>query len=194
MRKAAMVTGLFLALQAASAVAAVYRCQDGDGRVSYSQTPCPRDQQERTLHGMDARSQSAEAAAACKAARAFASGAFEELRAGLEIPDQIEALGGVNYISPPLLNVLNFVNQYRYNERISAHAVGRLAQAKCRNGGFGTLSAADFPRPAGPAGDRMPAAPSAAESPAEAPPTVDYDQLPPDWYSDLLKRSGGAAP
>jgi len=194
MRKAAMVTGLFLALQAASAVAAVYRCQDGDGRVSYSRIPCPQGQQERTLHGMDARSQTADAAAGCHAARAFASGAFEELRAGVEIPEQIEALGGVNYISPPLLNVLNFVNQYRYNERISAQAVGRLAQAKCRNGGFGTLTAADFPSPVQATGGSLPATSSAPAAPAEAPPAVDYDRLPPDWYADLLKRSSGAAP
>ncbi len=190
MHKAAMVTGLFLALQAASAAAAVYRCQDGNGHVSYSRTPCPPDQQARTLHGMDARPQSAGAAAACDAARAFASGAFEELRAGVEIPEQIDALGGVNYISPPLLNLLNFVNQYRYNERISAHAVGRLARAKCRNGGFGALSATDFPRPTESVGDVT----LAPESPGKTPPAVDYDQLPPDWYADLLKRSGGTAP
>ena len=187
MRRGAWVAGLVLVLQGTMAEAVVYRCQDGDGRVTYSQVPCPRDQQERTLHGMDARSQDADADAACSAARAFASGAFEEMQAGVGIPEQIEALGGVDYISTPLLNVLNFVNQYRYNERIGARAVGRLAQAKCRNGGFGTLNAADFPNPAGSAGD---GAPPPAAIP-QAPGAADYDRLPPDWYADLLQRRGG---
>ena len=126
-----------------NAQAGVYRCKDANGRIAYSQLPCPAEQQSDQLRGIN--STVRQDKDLCRDARELAMHAFAELRTGNDPADLFDEYGGLNYINPPTLAVINFAASLRYNPDVSPQRVGAMAFARCREGGFGKLTAGDIP-------------------------------------------------
>ena len=128
----------------ASAEARVYRCTDADGKISYSQVPCPAEAKSDTMRLGNKERQDRDL---CKLARDLAVSAYEDIRAGSEPGAVMDDYGGVDYITPATLSVINFAAGFRYNDDLNAQRVGAMAFARCREGGFGQLSPGDLPEP-----------------------------------------------
>lgn len=134
---------LITLLTCQTAWARVYRCTDAAGQVSYSQTPCKASQQSAQMRGLEEGSK--QDRDLCRTARDLGMLAFEDMSKGIEPDAVMDQYGGVNYISHAALGVINFVASLRYNQNLTAQRVGSLTFARCREGGFGTLSEGDFP-------------------------------------------------
>lgn len=124
--------------------ARAYRCTDAQGKVSYSQSPCPADQQSDRMRVGGGPRQDRDL---CLLARNFAELVFTGLRQGMEPNEVIEEHGGVNYINPPTLSVINFAAGLRYNDQLTPRRVASLAFSRCSEGGFGKLQPGDLPEP-----------------------------------------------
>ncbi|MBI5460736.1 MAG: DUF4124 domain-containing protein [Gammaproteobacteria bacterium] len=134
---------LITLLTCQTAWARAYRCTDAAGQVSYSQVPCTASQQGAQMRGVEeGQKQDRDL---CRTARDLAMSAFEDMSNGIEPDAVMDQYGGVNYISHAALGVINFVASLRYNQDLTAQRVGSLTFARCREGGFGTLSEGDFP-------------------------------------------------
>lgn len=126
-----------------SAQAGVYRCKDAAGKIAYSQLPCPAEQQSDQLRGINATVRQDKDI--CRDARDLGMRAFTQLRSGSEPDEIIDEFGGLNYINPPTLGVINFAASLRYNTDVTPQRVGSMTFGRCLEGGFGKLSAGDLP-------------------------------------------------
>ncbi|MBU1191018.1 MAG: DUF4124 domain-containing protein [Gammaproteobacteria bacterium] len=124
--------------------AAVYRCKDAAGKVAYSQAPCPAEQQSDQMRGIN--STVRQDKDLCRDARDLGIHAFTSVRSGSEPAAVIDEFGGLNYINPPTLGVINFASSLRYNTDVTPQRVGSMTFARCLEGGFGKLSAGDLPK------------------------------------------------
>lgn len=124
--------------------AAVYRCKDAAGKIAYSQTPCPAEQQSDQMRGIN--STVRQDKDLCRDARDLGIHAFTSVRSGSEPAAVIDEFGGLNYINPPTLGVINFASSLRYNTDVTPQRVGSMTFARCLEGGFGKLSAGDLPK------------------------------------------------
>lgn len=127
-----------------AAQAAVYRCKDAAGKIAYSQLPCPAEQQSDQMRGIN--STVRQDKDLCRDARDLGMHAFTAVRAGSEPAEVIDEFGGLNYINPPTLGVINFAASLRYNTDVTPQRVGSMTFARCIEGGFGKLSAGDLPK------------------------------------------------
>ena len=123
--------------------ARVFRCTDADGKVSYSQIPCPAAQQADEMHGMDAGKQ--QDRELCSDARDLATQAFGDMGRGVEPGEVIDQYGGIDYINAATLAVINFAASLRYNSSITPQRAGSLTFSRCLSGGFGELHSGDLP-------------------------------------------------
>lgn len=124
--------------------ARVYRCTDAAGKISYSQVPCPADTKSDTMRLGNKERQDKDL---CKLARDLAITSYEDMRTGSDPGAVMDEYGGVDYITPATLAVINFAAGFRYNDDLSSQRVGAMAFARCREGGFGQLSEGDLPEP-----------------------------------------------
>ena len=127
-----------------AAQAAVYRCKDAAGRIAYSQLPCPAEQHSDQMRGIN--STVRQDKDLCRDARDLGIHAFTSVRGGSEPAEVIDEFGGLNYINPPTLGVINFAASLRYNTDVTPQRVGSMTFARCIEGGFGKLSAGDLPK------------------------------------------------
>ncbi|MBI5040331.1 MAG: DUF4124 domain-containing protein [Gammaproteobacteria bacterium] len=175
-----LVLSLLGALFAEGAQARVFRCTDADGKVSYSQTPCPAAQQAAEMRGMNSGKQ--QDRDLCRDARELAIAAFGEMGRGLEPAEVIDQYGGIDYINAAALGVINFAASLRYNTSLTPQRVGSLTFSRCRSGGFGELQPGDLPisedsAPAQPVPtESQPGTSAAAPAPDEVDACVRYRQ------------------
>jgi hypothetical protein len=127
-----------------AAQAAVYRCKYSAGKIAYSQLPCPAEQQSDQMRGIN--STVRQDKDLCRDARDLGMHTFTEVRGGSEPTEVIDEFGGLNYINPPTLGVINFAASLRYNTDVTTQRVGSMTFARCIEGGFGKLSAGDLPK------------------------------------------------
>lgn len=81
----------------------------------------------------------------CRAAQRFAVDAAERMRSGVSANQEFDSHGGLDALSKPLLNIINYVHSHRVNANVQPARIGALTLAKCENGSFGALSYADLP-------------------------------------------------
>lgn len=127
-----------------TAQAGVYRCKDAAGKIAYSQIPCPPEQQSDQMRGIN--STVRQDKDLCRDARDLGMHAFTAVRGGSEPTEVIDEFGGLNYINPPTLGVINFAASLRYNTDVTTQRVGSMTFARCIEGGFGKLSTGDLPK------------------------------------------------
>jgi|GEM_PF-2791846 len=143
--------------------AGVFRCKDASGATTYSQIPCKAGQHSQNMHHVQGNHDPG-MQAACSAAREFSEHVFVRLQAGVPPAQLIADYGGVNYISTPALNIINYTSGFRHQADIQAFKVGALTQSKCRNGGFGRFAASELPVAEPPTGQNP--GPSALPTPS----------------------------
>jgi hypothetical protein len=129
-------------LLSANAVAGVYKCEDADGNVSYSQTPCAASSEQKqfsrssTTTDVDA--------ATCRMVGQAAHEVFSDVKAGKDAQTIINSYGGLNGINPRMLNLVNYVGGFRAHGNISSERVAQLSVTKCHSGGFGAITVDDL--------------------------------------------------
>ena len=120
------------------------------GNINYSQTPC---------RGFDSRQQkplnyggpapawegAANPGDNCAEVGYVAADVHDALRSGHDAQALIARHGGINGINPYLLNLINYVNGFRYDNTITTTRISELAVTKCQGGGFGKLHVGDLP-------------------------------------------------
>lgn len=146
MRSSKVHTAVVIAgvLSCGIAEARVYRCSDAGGQITYSQSPCPADQQSDQVRGVSAAPRQDKEL--CALARDLAATVFADMSQGTDPASVLDQYGGVNYINAPTLGVINFAASLRYNEDLTPQRVGSLTFSRCREGGFGKLNAGDLPK------------------------------------------------
>ncbi len=122
--------------------AAMYKCADADGNISYSQLPCANTQQSKQLSKSRVRKTTD---AVCGEVRQFALKVARAMRNGVEVSETIDRHGGLDLISKGALGIVNYVYSYRVNKNVSSAKIGSLSVIKCNNGAFGRLEYADIP-------------------------------------------------
>lgn len=127
-----------------AAQARVFRCTDADGKVGYSQVPCPAEQQADQMRGIGGGKQ--QDRSLCGDARDLAAQAFGDMGSRVEPSEVIEQYGGINYINAATLGVINFAASLRFNTDITPQRAGALAFSRCLGGGFGELHPGDLPK------------------------------------------------
>ena len=141
--KLAVVLSIVGSIHWGAAEARVFRCVAGDGKVTYSQSPCPADQESDQMRGLGTARQ--EDSGLCGLARELAAAVFLEMAEGVEPSAVIDRYGGLNHVNAPTLGVINFAASLRYNDELSPRRVGALTFSRCREGGFGKLQSGDLP-------------------------------------------------
>ena len=141
--KLAVVLSIGSSIHWGAAEARVFRCVDSDGHVTYSQSPCPADQQSDQMRGLSGARH--EDGSLCGLARKLAATAFLDMADGVEPSAVIDQYGGLNHVNAPTLGVINFAASLRYNDELSPQRVGALTFSRCREGGFGKLQPGDLP-------------------------------------------------
>jgi hypothetical protein len=81
----------------------------------------------------------------CTAAQRFATDAAKRMRSGVGADQEFGSYGGVDAVSKPMLNIINYVHSHRVNKNLAPVRIGALTLAKCNNGSFGKLGYADLP-------------------------------------------------
>lgn len=144
-----MVQGVFIVsvlsmMLVDAAQARVFRCTDADGKVGYSQSPCPAEQQADQMRGIGGGKQ--QDRSLCGDARDLAAQAFGDMSSRMEPSEVIDQHGGINYINAATLGVINFAASLRFNTDITPQRAGALAFSRCLGGGFGELHPGDLPK------------------------------------------------
>ena len=125
------------------AVAATYKCIDGNGDVTYSQAPCKQNQKTDKLLNSSKKPSELED---CKYAGAFSQMVFRHMRSGLSAQQLFNRYGGVNSISQGTLGVINYVYSFKYSTATQPDRVAQLTIAKCNAQAFGEVMCEDFPK------------------------------------------------
>ncbi len=138
-----VIGALFLAwLPFSTATAATYKCIDESGGVTYSQTPCPKNQTTDKLLKSAKKPVRSED---CKFAGAFAQMTFRQMRSGLSTQQLFDRYGGVNNLSQGTRGVINYVYSLKYSTTMRADRIAELTIAKCNAQAFGQVACTDFP-------------------------------------------------
>lgn len=141
-RAAALVaiSGLILSCDAG---AAVYKCVDPGGAVTYSQAPCADDPQEVRVDG--GRADGDAGPADCRYAHRFAYQTATSMRQGASSSDVFDRYGGLDSLSKGAVNLINYVYGYRASDSVSAQRIAGLTRSMCQSGTLRGVSCADLP-------------------------------------------------
>ena len=140
MRAALTALLLTLIVSPAELSAQVFKCEEADGTLTYSQTPCA---------APDAAAVKAPAADAepldCRYANKFAFATARRMQGGVPSSELFRAYGGLDAVSKGSLGIINYVYSFRTASDVSAERIAGLAQAKCEARSFGDVSCEALP-------------------------------------------------
>jgi hypothetical protein len=121
--------------------AAVYKCSDDAGAISYSQTPCPAKETTVRVTGVAAPRQPLD----CGYANRFAVAIARDMRTGVASDQIFDRYGGLNAVSKGTINLVNYVYTHRANDTVSVERIAGLSEARCNAGSLGDVSCAALP-------------------------------------------------
>ncbi len=125
-----------------SATAGIYKCTDDDGNITYSQAPCPNQQNETVkTTGSASRADAAE----CSDARQFALLTARQMRAGGTSDVAFNRHGGLGAMSKGSINLINYVYSFRTNPDVAVERIAALTSAKCQAGALGDVRCESLP-------------------------------------------------
>jgi len=122
--------------------AGVYKCKDADGNITYSQTTCAADSEQKQLSS-SVNTTSVDAST-CRMVGQVAREIFSNVKRGKDTESILQTYGGLNGINPVMLNLVNYVNSFRLHGEINGQRVAQLSENKCRSGGFGKVNTDDL--------------------------------------------------
>jgi len=142
LKLACLTCFLALLLSSLYANARVYKCKDADGHITYSQTTCAVSSEQKQL-SKTVKKTPVEASA-CRMVGQAASEIFSSVKRGKDTQTVLQTYGGLNGVTPLMLNLINYVSSFRLHDKISGGRVAQLSESKCRSGGFGTITVNDL--------------------------------------------------
>lgn len=120
----------------------MYKCQDANGRITYSQRKCTAGQSAaKVLQG----SKQHGARKDCIWPAEFAEDPAAKMQAGRNAQATMAEYGGANALSRGTVNIIDYVHQLRCNDNISTARIRALSTAKCQAGEFGAVACVDLP-------------------------------------------------
>ena len=132
---------LLAGLNSLAADAAVYKCKSASGAITYSQTPCPSNENTVRVTG----SRSKPAAVDCWYANKLALETARDMQAGVDSSQLFDQYGGLNALSKGTVSLINYVYSHRANDAVSAERIAGLAGARCQARALGDVSCEALP-------------------------------------------------
>ncbi len=124
------------------ATAAIYKCQDDSGGVTYTSTPCPVSE---TTSKVLRSSGKATASADCRIANNFALDVAKKMSEGRNADDAFMAYGGINALRPTTISIINYVYSHKQNTSTVPARVAQLSAARCDASAYGDPTCDQFP-------------------------------------------------
>jgi len=125
-----------------TASAAIFKCKDGSGNVSYSQTPCVgADETQKILANNTPKKQNID----CRIANNFARRTAMTMRAGQTSGDVFASYGGIDALPRTSIGVINYVYSHKDNTDTGVQRITALSAARCSGGSYGSVTCDDFP-------------------------------------------------
>jgi len=126
-----------LAVQAESAVAGLYKCEGPQGKISYSDKPCVKDQESKDVSRIAAaKSKTGPGETMCRKVQRFGTKVARAMRRGAESYNVMDSIGGTGAIDAVALQIVNYVYSFKSSSRYGPGRIGGLAYSKCMGGGF----------------------------------------------------------
>jgi hypothetical protein len=119
----------------------IYKCKDADGNLTYSQTPCRKQESQKVGNSASKNTETSD----CSLAGRFAITTARHMRAGSRSDEIFNRYGGLDALSKGSIGVINYVYSFRTNTDVTEERIGGLAQAKCRARSFGDVSCEALP-------------------------------------------------
>ncbi|PID62303.1 MAG: hypothetical protein CSB44_04195 [Gammaproteobacteria bacterium] len=123
------------------AEATIYKCVDADGNTSYTSRTCPANDTLSTLtiNGTSSWSQD------CRVGRDFGDEVIRKMQAGMDSTDVFATWGGIDAVSPTVINMVSYIYTFRGSDRIDAARISALTHQRCESGSFGQSDCRQFP-------------------------------------------------
>jgi len=129
-------------LYSPEANAGIYKCEDGNGGITYSQMPCPAT--EKTADIITT-SSSRSSNADCRLANSFAKKTAIDMRSGMSSGDTFAQYGGIDSIPNSAIGIINYVYTHRQNLNITTSRITALSAARCSADSYGPVACENFP-------------------------------------------------
>ncbi len=138
------IFGLLLFLSGMLSVnAAVYKCKDASGNITYSQTACPHDENVDKI--MNIATGSREHDVQCGMVKNFAAEVGLAVEKGMNINELAEAFGGEDQLSAKAVKIMRSVYDYQGQAfKTTEDSIAREAEI-CKSEQYGVPSCSDFP-------------------------------------------------
>ena len=124
------------------AAAAIYKCQDDSGGVTYTSTPCPvSETTSKVLRGSGKTTSSAD----CRIANNFALNVAKKMHQGRSADAAFMEYGGINALRPTTISIINYVYSHKHNISTVPARVAQLSAARCDASAYGNPTCDQFP-------------------------------------------------
>jgi len=138
----AAIVGVVILGFSTGATAGFYKCVDGSGATTYSQTPCPEDEMTtKIINSGGAPTNPGD----CRIAQHFMAKTSRQMLQGAPSDVVYNAYGGIDSIPRTSVALINYVYTFQYNKQVSAERITALSMARCKSGSFGSTTCDDFP-------------------------------------------------
>jgi len=124
------------------AEAAVFKCTDANGNVSYNQVPCESDDQSETVLSTQSKNKPG---VDCRIANNFARQTAKRMRLGESSGAIFDSYGGIDAMPRSSIGVVNYVFSHKGNVNTGPQRIAALSAARCSAGSYGPVTCDDFP-------------------------------------------------
>ncbi|MEE9335851.1 MAG: DUF4124 domain-containing protein [Granulosicoccaceae bacterium] len=122
--------------------AAIYKCQDDSGGITYTSSPCPvSETTSKVLKSSGKSTNSAD----CRIANNFALDVATKMRNGRSVDAAFMEYGGINGLQPTTISIINYVYSHKHNISTVPARVAQLSAARCDSSAYGNPSCDQFP-------------------------------------------------
>lgn len=133
--KTILVTAILF--MSAGQALALYKCEDPQGGISYSDKPCVQKEQSRALQGVVAtRKNTGPGEETCRKVQEFGTEVAKLMRKNISSSDVSNHIGGDGAINAVVFEVINYVYSFQSSPRVPPGQIGGLSYNKCMGGGF----------------------------------------------------------
>lgn len=127
---------LLFTLHAGGAAAGLYKCEDPQGGIAYSDKPCAVNEKVKKISGVaQSDSRVGPGAKICRKVQDFGTDVARVMRRGIDSRDVMNYVGGDGAINPIAMYVINYVYSFNASD-YGPGRVGGLVYNKCMGGGF----------------------------------------------------------
>jgi len=126
--------------------AAVYKCIDASGNVSYNQVPCTEESDETVLTETVLSSTSTKKSEFdCRIANNFARQITDRMRSGQSSGEIFDSYGGIDAIPRTSVGIISYVYSHKDNIGTVSQRITALSATRCSAGSYGPVNCDDFP-------------------------------------------------